>query len=174
VTTANDPWGRVDADGTVYVRTADGERVIGSWQAGSPEEAVAFYQRKYEALETEVVLLEQRISATDMAPAQAAATVQRLIGGSERLIRAMSIADRSAHACSGGLLARAVMRSCRRTTRRLISLSSSQSRARSGDVQSCQSSAISNHRMLLLRLSGLRLSRYQAASSVEAIRSRGQ
>jgi Domain of Unknown Function (DUF349) len=79
VSTAYHPWGRVDADGTVYVRTADGERVIGSWQAGSPEEAIAFYQRKYEALETEVVLLEQRISATDMAPAQAAATVQRLI-----------------------------------------------------------------------------------------------
>ena len=80
MSTADHPWGRVDADGTVYVRTADGERVIGSWQAGSPEEAVAFYQRKYEALETEVVLLEQRISATDMAPAQAAATVQRLLG----------------------------------------------------------------------------------------------
>ena len=62
VTTAYHPWGRVDATGMVYVRTADGERVIGSWQAGSPEEALAFYQRKYEALETEVVLLEQRIS----------------------------------------------------------------------------------------------------------------
>jgi len=79
VTTADHPWGRVDADGTVYVRTAGGERVIGSWQAGSPEEALAFYQRKYEALETEVVLLEQRITATDMAPAQAAASVQRLL-----------------------------------------------------------------------------------------------
>jgi hypothetical protein len=79
VTTAYHEWGRVDADGTVYVRTADGERVIGSWQAGSPEEALAFFQRKYEALETEVVLLEQRIAATDMPPAQAAATVQRLV-----------------------------------------------------------------------------------------------
>lgn len=79
MTTAQHPWGRVDADGTVYVRTADGERVIGSWQAGSPEEALAFFQRKFEALETEVVLLEQRLAATDLAPAQAAATVQRLI-----------------------------------------------------------------------------------------------
>ena len=79
MSTADHPWGRVDADGTVYVRTADGERVIGSWQAGSPEEALAFYQRKYEALETEVVLLEQRITATDMAPAQASASVQRLL-----------------------------------------------------------------------------------------------
>jgi len=80
VTTANHPWGRVDADGTVYVRTADGERVIGSWQAGSPEEAIAFFTRKYESLETEVVLLEQRVAATDMAPAQASASVQRLLG----------------------------------------------------------------------------------------------
>jgi hypothetical protein len=79
VTTADHPWGRVDADGTVYVRTADGERVIGSWQAGSPDEAIAFFQRKYEALETEVVLLEQRITSTDMAPAQASASVQRLV-----------------------------------------------------------------------------------------------
>jgi Domain of Unknown Function (DUF349) len=79
VTTAYHPWGRVDPDGTVYVRTAEGERVIGSWQAGSPEEAIAFFQRKYESLETEVVLLEQRIASTDMAPAQASASVQRLL-----------------------------------------------------------------------------------------------
>src|SRR6202000_2213478 len=79
VTTANDPWGRVDPDGTVYVRTADGERVIGSWQAGSPEEALTFFRRKYEALETEVTLIEQRIAATDVSPAQAQQTVQRLL-----------------------------------------------------------------------------------------------
>ena len=78
MTTANHPWGRVDPDGTVYVRTADGERVIGSWQAGSPEEAIAFFQRKYESLETEVSLLEQRLSSTDLSPAQAQASVERL------------------------------------------------------------------------------------------------
>ncbi|HEY7264775.1 MAG TPA: DUF349 domain-containing protein [Trebonia sp.] len=80
MTTANDPWGRVDADGTVYVRTAEGERVIGSWAAGSPEEALAFYRRKYDSLETEVALIEQRITATEIAPGQAQATVQRLLG----------------------------------------------------------------------------------------------
>ncbi len=79
MTTANDPWGRVDADGTVYVRTADGERVIGSWAAGSPEEALAFFRRKFQSLETEVALIEQRIAATEIAPAQAQATVQRLL-----------------------------------------------------------------------------------------------
>jgi Domain of Unknown Function (DUF349) len=79
VTTANDPWGRVDADGTVYVRTADGERVIGSWAAGSPEEALEFFRRKFQSLETEVALIEQRIAATEIAPAQAQSTVQRLL-----------------------------------------------------------------------------------------------
>ena len=63
MTTANDPWGRVADDGTVFVRTAAGERVVGSWQAGSPDEALAFYRRKYTSLETEVTLLEQRISS---------------------------------------------------------------------------------------------------------------
>jgi hypothetical protein len=79
VTTANDPWGRVDDDGTVYVRTADGERVIGSWAAGSPEEALAFFRRKYESLETEVTLLQQRLETTDVAPAAAQASVERLL-----------------------------------------------------------------------------------------------
>ena len=47
MSTANDPWGRVDDDGTVYVRTAEGEREVGSWQAGSPAEALAFFKRKF-------------------------------------------------------------------------------------------------------------------------------
>ncbi len=79
MSTASDPWGRVAEDGTVYCRTADGEREIGSWQAGSPEEAMAFFKRKYESLETEVSLLEQRITATDLSPAHARATISRLI-----------------------------------------------------------------------------------------------
>jgi len=79
VSTASDPWGRVAEDGTVYCRTADGEREIGSWQAGSPDDALAFFKRKFEALETEVGLLEQRISSTDLSPAHARATIGRLI-----------------------------------------------------------------------------------------------
>jgi len=79
VSTANDPWGRVADDGTVYVRADGSERVVGSWQAGSPDEALAFFRRKYEALETEVALLEQRISATDLSPGNARATIDRLL-----------------------------------------------------------------------------------------------
>jgi outer membrane murein-binding lipoprotein Lpp len=80
VSTANDPWGRVDDDGTVYVRTAGGEREVGSWQAGSPDEALAFFKRKFASLETEIALLEQRITTTDLSPAQAQTSIERLIG----------------------------------------------------------------------------------------------
>jgi uncharacterized protein DUF349 len=79
VSTANDPWGRVDDDGTVYVRTAEGEREVGSWQAGSPDEALAFFKRKFASLETEIALLEQRITTTDLSPAQAQTSIERLI-----------------------------------------------------------------------------------------------
>jgi hypothetical protein len=73
-----DPWGRVDEDGTVYVRTAAGERAVGSWQAGAPEEALAYFRRKYDALVTEIDLLEQRIKTTDLAASQAEHTIARL------------------------------------------------------------------------------------------------
>ena len=78
MSTASDPWGRVADDGTVYVRCAEGERVIGSWQAGSPDEALAFFKRKFDALGTEITLLEQRMSSTDLSAGQAKATIARL------------------------------------------------------------------------------------------------
>jgi chromosome segregation ATPase len=78
VSTESDSWGRVADDGTVYVRTSEGERVVGIWQAGSPDEALTFFTRRYESLATEVSLLERRINATDLAPGQAKATISRL------------------------------------------------------------------------------------------------
>jgi hypothetical protein len=77
-TVTTDPWGRVDDEGTVYVKTAEGERVIGSWAAGSPEEALAFFRRKYEGLVLEVDLLERRIKETDLSPKDAAASLARV------------------------------------------------------------------------------------------------
>jgi hypothetical protein len=56
-------WGRIDADGTAYVKTAEGERVIGSWQAGDAEAGLAYYVRRFEDLETEVTLLDQRLTS---------------------------------------------------------------------------------------------------------------
>jgi hypothetical protein len=56
-------WGRVDADGTVYVKTAEGDRAIGSWQAGEPAEGLAHYARRFDDVRTEVELLEARLKA---------------------------------------------------------------------------------------------------------------
>ncbi|WP_189242663.1 DUF349 domain-containing protein [Planobispora rosea] len=75
---STDPWGRVDDDGTVYVRTAEGERAVGSWQAGEPEEALAYFRRKFDELAGQVTLLEQRVRGTDLPPAQAEATIVKL------------------------------------------------------------------------------------------------
>jgi hypothetical protein len=71
-------WGRVAEDGTVYVRTADGERAVGSWQAGSPEEGLALFSRRFEQLSTEVALLEQRLRAGVGDPNTVRASAQRL------------------------------------------------------------------------------------------------
>lgn len=73
-----DPWGRVDDDGTVYVRTSEGERVVGSWQAGAQEEALAFFRQKYEALVTQVELLEKRLRSTDLSASAAMASIDKL------------------------------------------------------------------------------------------------
>src|SRR4051812_47086793 len=70
------PWGRIDADGTVFVRTAAGERAIGSWQAGTPEEGLAYYQRRYDDLAAEVAVLEARVGSAD--PKQVSAAAMKL------------------------------------------------------------------------------------------------
>lgn len=88
--TSTDPWGRVAEDGTVYVRTAEGERIVGSWQAGAPEEALAFFRRKYDDLRTKVELLEQRLRNTDIAGGQALDSVTRLRG---EIVQANAVGD---------------------------------------------------------------------------------
>ncbi|OEJ27831.1 DNA repair protein [Streptomyces agglomeratus] len=75
---SSDPWGRVDETGTVYVRTAEGEKVVGSWQAGSPEEALAYFERKYEGLVVEIGLLDRRVKTTDLSAKDAQAAIGHL------------------------------------------------------------------------------------------------
>ncbi|HEY2447234.1 MAG TPA: DUF349 domain-containing protein [Mycobacterium sp.] len=62
---ASDPhrFGRVDADGTVWLITAAGERNIGSWQAGDAEAAFAHFGRRFDDLATEVTLMEERLAS---------------------------------------------------------------------------------------------------------------
>ena len=77
---ASDPtaWGRVDEDGTVYVRTAEGERAVGSWQAGDPAAGLAHFGRRYDDLATEVGLLEARLKAHTGNPSEIKAKAQAL------------------------------------------------------------------------------------------------
>jgi hypothetical protein len=69
-------WGRVDEDGNVFVRTADGERSVGQYPAGTPAEALAFFTERYDALAFEVELLERRIKSGVMSPEEAAESVK--------------------------------------------------------------------------------------------------
>jgi hypothetical protein len=74
-------FGRVDADGTVYVKTAAGERVVGSWQAGTPEEGLAHFARRYLDLVTEIDLIEARLGSGAADAGQSLSTIKRLRGG---------------------------------------------------------------------------------------------
>jgi hypothetical protein len=56
-------FGRVAEDGTVYLVTLSGERVIGSWQAGEPDAAYAHFGRRFDDLATEITLMETRLAS---------------------------------------------------------------------------------------------------------------
>jgi hypothetical protein len=71
-------WGRVADDGTVFVRTSDGERPVGQYPEGSAEEALAFYAKRYDELAGSVHLLEQRVTAGVVAPDEATEAVKAL------------------------------------------------------------------------------------------------
>ena len=86
-------WGRIDADGTVYVRTADGEREIGSWQAGDAAAGLAFYERRYDDLATEVTLLEKRLESGAGDPGHTRTSAQAL---REQIENAAAIGDLAA------------------------------------------------------------------------------
>ena len=71
-------FGRVDADGTVYVKTAEGDRVVGSWHAGTPEEGLAHFARRFADLVTEVDLIEARLKSGAADAAHSLSSVKRL------------------------------------------------------------------------------------------------
>lgn len=83
-------WGRVDDDGTVYVKTSDGERSVGQYPEGTPEEALKFFTERYDALAFEVDLLEQRIKSGVMSPDEAATSVRTV---REQVTEANAVGD---------------------------------------------------------------------------------
>ncbi len=72
------PWGRVAEDGTVYVRTEDGERSVGSFPDAGPSEALAYFGRKYDELAGQVELFSQRLHGTDVPEQDARRTMKHL------------------------------------------------------------------------------------------------
>ena len=71
-------WGRVDEEGTVFVRTADGEMKVGQWPGGDPAEVLALFARKYDALVFEVDLLERRVRSGTLSPEDAGASLKQV------------------------------------------------------------------------------------------------
>lgn len=102
-------FGRVDEDGTVYVKTSAGERAVGSWQAGTPEEGLAHFARRFADLVTEVDLIEARLASGAADAGHSLTSLRRLRGSLDeahvvgdidglaaRLDKLMSVAEEKA------------------------------------------------------------------------------
>jgi hypothetical protein len=74
-------FGRVEADGTVYLQTPEGEVKVGQYAAGTPEEGLAFFARKYDDLAVEIDLVTQRLADGRAKPDQAGAVIERVRAG---------------------------------------------------------------------------------------------
>lgn len=71
-------FGRVDDDGTVYLNTPDGDVRVGQYAAGTPQEGLAFFARKYEDLVVEIDLVTARLGDGRAKPDQAGAVIERV------------------------------------------------------------------------------------------------
>ena len=97
-------WGRVDDDGTVWVREASGERSVGQYTGADTEEALGFYVRRFLDLQAQVALFEARLPqlapkeieqtlATLTEALEAPAAVGDIDGLRERLERLRGVAE---------------------------------------------------------------------------------
>jgi hypothetical protein len=87
---AEDAWGRVDADGTVSVREGGEWREVGQFPDGSPDEAIAYFRRKFADLAGEVGLLEVRHRRGGASAHDLRATARTLRG---RIVGAAAVGD---------------------------------------------------------------------------------
>ena len=74
----SETFGRVAEDGTVFVRTADGEREVGAYPGATPDEALHYFARKYDELYASADLLHQRLTTTDLSAKDAAEGLAKL------------------------------------------------------------------------------------------------
>jgi len=73
-------FGRVGEDGTVEVREGDTWRVVGQYPDGTPDEALAYFVRKYEDLAFKVLTLEQRHQAGGASAGDLSKQAAHLVG----------------------------------------------------------------------------------------------
>ncbi|MGW0035794.1 DUF349 domain-containing protein [Gordonia sp. NPDC003376] len=78
---ATDPHrhGRIDDDGVVWLTTSAGERRIGEWQAGSREDGLTHFARRFDDLATEVEILEERLAARSGDPKKSQVAAKHLL-----------------------------------------------------------------------------------------------
>jgi hypothetical protein len=72
----SEQWGRVDDEGNVYVTTADGERWVGQYPDGTPEEALRLFTDRFDQLAFEVEQLERRVHTAKASPEEATEAVK--------------------------------------------------------------------------------------------------
>lgn len=102
-------FGRVDPDGTVYLKAPEGELVVGQYAAGTPEEGLAFFARKYDDLVVEIDLITVRLADGRAKPDQAVAVIEKVkaglaersfVGDVEALQRKVAAAETEQHAAA--------------------------------------------------------------------------
>lgn len=71
-------WGRVDDDGTVWVREESGERAVGQYPGADAADALAFYVRRYADLHAKVLLTETRMAGADLSVKEIDSTLDLL------------------------------------------------------------------------------------------------
>ena len=80
---ASDPsrFGRIEPDGTVILLAPEGEVTVGQWAAGTPEEGLAFFGRKYDDLVVEIDLISTRVADGRASAEQADAVLTKVREG---------------------------------------------------------------------------------------------
>jgi len=73
-------WGRVADDGTVEVREGDDWRAVGQYPDGTPEEALAYFVRKFDDLAFKVHTLEQRHQSGGASAGDLTSQATKLVG----------------------------------------------------------------------------------------------
>lgn len=71
-------WGRVSEDGTVFLKAPEGEVVVGQYAAGTPQEGLAFFARKYDDLAVEIEVISARVTEGKTSAEAAAQVVNKV------------------------------------------------------------------------------------------------